>query len=66
MAGAAAMALSASGYQEPLCRFRRIFLNLRNYATELLDRSTLSDVAKGLPVAEPEVLAPGFTAGDRI
>ena len=62
--------VSISGYercsQESLCRFRRVFLNLRNYATELMDQSTLADVARGLPVAKPEVFVPGFTAGDGI
>jgi Rrf2 family protein len=62
--------VSISGYkrcsQEPVCRFRRVFLNARNYVTDLLDHATLADVAKGLPVSRPEVFAPGFTSGDGI
>lgn len=62
--------VSTSGYkrcsQEPLCRFRRVFLNIRNYVTTLLDDATLADVAKGLPVARPEVFAPEFTGGEGI
>ena len=60
------MALSATGYQDPLGRFRRVFLNLRNYATQLMDRSTLAHVAEGLPVTRPEVIAPGTTTGNGI
>jgi Rrf2 family protein len=62
--------VSVGGYircsQEPLCRFRRVFLNARNYVTNLMDHSTLADVAKGLPVAKPEVFVPEFTAGEGI
>jgi Rrf2 family protein len=62
--------VSVSGYtrcsQEPLCRFRRVFLNARNYVTSLMDHSTLADVAKGMPVTKPEVFAPEFTAGEGI
>jgi Rrf2 family protein len=52
--------------QEPLCRFRRVFLNVRNYIAGILDHATLADVAKGLPVTRPEVLTPGFTGGEGI
>jgi Rrf2 family protein len=62
--------VSISGYkrcsQEPLCRFRRVFLNARNYVTSLMDHSTLADVAKGMPVTKPEVFALEFTAGEGI
>ena len=62
--------VSASGYarcsQESVCRFRRVFLNVRNYVTDLMDQSTLADVAKGRPVTQPEVFAPGYTGGDGI
>jgi Rrf2 family protein len=62
--------VSVSGYkrcsQEPLCRFRRLFLNVRNYVAALLDHATLADVAKGLPVTKPEVFSPEFTAGEGI
>jgi Rrf2 family protein len=52
--------------QEPLCRFRRVFLNVRNYVAGLLDHATLADVAQGMPVARLEVLTPGFIGGEGI
>jgi Rrf2 family protein len=59
--------VSVTGYercsQEPVCRFRRIFLDARNAVASLMDRSTLADVARGQPVSKPEVLNPGFTEG---
>jgi Rrf2 family protein len=62
--------VSVSGYercsQEPLCRFRRVFLNVRNYVSTLLDDATLADVARGTPVTKPEVFAPQFVGGDGI
>jgi Rrf2 family protein len=62
--------VSVSGYkrcsQEAVCRFRRVFLDARNYVTELMDSSTLADVAKGLPVTGREVFAPGFVGGEGI
>ena len=62
--------VSVNGYercsQEPLCRFRRVFLNVRNYVASLLDHATLADVAQGAPVARPEVFTPQFTGGEGI
>ena len=62
--------VSVSGYtrctQEPVCRFRRVFLDVRNYATRLMDSSTLESVAKGAPVTSREVLASGFVGGEGI
>lgn len=52
--------------QEPVCRFRRVFLNARNYVTELMDNATLAVVAKGEPVTGQEVFAPGFVGGEGI
>lgn len=61
--------VSLSGYkrcsQEPVCRFRRIFFDIRNYVTEVMDRSTLAEVAKGAPVSKQEVWA-GFEEGEGI
>jgi len=61
--------VSLSGYkrcsQEPVCRFRRVFLDIRNYVTAVMDRSTLADVAKGAPVSKREVWA-GFIGGEGI
>jgi len=62
--------VSVTGYercsQEPVCRFRRVFLNVRNYVANLLDHATLADVAREMPVAKPEVFAPGFIGGEGI
>ena len=62
--------VSVSAYkrcsQEPLCRFRRVFLNVPNYVATLLDQATLADVAKGLPVGRPEVFTLEFTGGEGI
>ncbi len=52
--------------QEPLCRFRRVFLNVRNYVAGLLDNASLADVAKGVPVTRPEVFTHGFVGGEGI
>lgn len=61
--------VSVKGYercsQEPVCRFRRVFLDVRNYVASLMDRSTLADVAKGAPVSQAEVSA-GFMGGEGI
>lgn len=62
--------VSVSGYrrcsQEPVCRFRRVFLDVRNYASRRMDSATLESVFKGLPVTREEVFAPGFVGGEGI
>jgi Rrf2 family protein len=62
--------VSVSGYQpctqEPVCRFRRVFLDARNYVARLMDKATLAEVIKGTPVTAGEVLAAEFIAGDGI
>jgi len=61
--------VSLSGYkrcsQEPVCRFRRVFFDIRNYVTSVMDQSTLAQVAKGAPVSKQEVWA-GFVEGEGI
>jgi Rrf2 family protein len=61
--------VSVTGYQrcsqESVCRFRRVFFDARNFVANLMDRSTLAEVAKGLPLAKHEVSA-GFTEGEGI
>jgi Rrf2 family protein len=61
--------VSVAGYkrcsQEPVCRFRRIFLDVRNYVAGVMDRSTLADVAKVLPVSKLEISGT-FTGGEGI
>jgi Rrf2 family protein len=62
--------VSVSGYkkctQEPVCRFRRVLLDARNYVTELMDQATLAEVAKASPVTGKEVFAPELIGGDGI
>ncbi|MCX6898025.1 MAG: Rrf2 family transcriptional regulator [Verrucomicrobia bacterium] len=52
--------------QEPVCRFRRVFLTARNTVAELMDKTTLADVAKGMPVTGAEILRGVFSDGDGI
>jgi Rrf2 family protein len=51
--------VSASQYercsQEPVCRFRRVFLQIRNDTTRLMDQATLASVYAGQPVRPQEV-----------
>jgi Rrf2 family protein len=51
--------VSVNGYQrcsqESVCRFRRVFLDARNYVASLMDRATLAEVAKGAPVSKLEI-----------
>jgi Rrf2 family protein len=62
--------VSTTGYkrcsQEPVCRFRRVFLDARNYVARLMDHATLADVVKGAPVSGREVFEPGFIGGEGI
>lgn len=61
--------VSVTGYQrctqEPVCRFRRVFFDARNYVANLMDRSTLAEVAKGAPLKKHEI-ATGFIGGEGI
>jgi Rrf2 family protein len=59
--------VSVNGYvrcpQESTCRFRRIFLNARNYIAKLMDQTTLAAVFLGEPVRDQEVFASELEAG---
>lgn len=61
--------VSVRGYercsQEPVCKFRRVFLDVRNYIAGAMDRALLSEVAKGTPVSKREV-SMGFIGGEGI
>ena len=61
--------VSVTGYkrctQEPVCRFRRVFLDVRNYVAGVMDRASLAEVAKGSPVSRREIAA-GFIGGEGI
>jgi Rrf2 family protein len=52
--------------QESVCRFRRVFLDARNYVSALMENSTLDVVAKGAPVSGREVFDAGFVGGSGI
>ncbi len=62
--------VSVSGYarctQEPVCRFRRVFYDARNYVTRLMDSATLGQVFKGVPVSKEEIFSAEFTGGEGI
>ncbi|HTR42604.1 MAG TPA: Rrf2 family transcriptional regulator [Pseudomonadales bacterium] len=62
--------VSVHGYkrcsQEPVCRFRRVFFDIRNYVAGVMDRATLAEVAKGAPLSRREVWAGFFTEGEGI
>jgi len=51
--------VSATGYkccsQEQVCRFRRLFLDIRNYIARSMDEATLEAVFKAAPVTREEV-----------
>ena len=61
--------VSVSGYkrcsQEPVCRFRRVFFDARNYVANLMERATLAEVAKGAPLSKQEISS-GFIGGEGI
>jgi Rrf2 family protein len=61
--------VSVTGYkrcsQESVCRFRRVFFNARNYVAGLMDRATLADVSKSLPLTLREVSGE-FVGGEGI
>ncbi|MGN6369465.1 MAG: RrF2 family transcriptional regulator [Phycisphaerae bacterium] len=52
--------------QEPKCSFRRIFLEIRNYAAARLENATLANIINGPAVTELEVRGGGFRDGDGI
>jgi Rrf2 family protein len=62
--------VSISGYkrcsQESVCRFRRVFLDARNYIVSLMDRASLGEVARGAPVTRREVMEAQFVGGEGI
>jgi len=61
--------VSVTGYkrcsQEPVCKFRRVFLDARNYVAGVMDKATLAEVSKHSPVTKREVSA-GFIGGEGI
>jgi Rrf2 family protein len=61
--------VSVTGYkrcsQEPVCKFRRVFLDARNYVAGVMDKATLAEIAKRAPVTKREMAA-GFMGGEGI
>lgn len=61
--------VSVTGYkrcsQEAVCRFRRVFLDARNYVACVMDRASLAEVAQRLPVSKQEV-STDFMGGEGI
>ncbi len=59
--------VSASHYercsQEPVCRFRRVLLDIRNMTTRFMDEATLATVFEGPPVTRKEVFSPELMGG---
>jgi Rrf2 family protein len=52
--------------QEPVCRFRRLFLEIRNDVADRMERTSLAELHTGLPVSEPEVFDQRYINGDGI
>jgi Rrf2 family protein len=48
--------------QEPVCRFRRVLLEIRNDTARVLDHATLAHVHAGAPVSVREVFAAELVA----
>ncbi|MDZ4741826.1 MAG: Rrf2 family transcriptional regulator [Verrucomicrobiota bacterium] len=59
--------VSFSGYercsQEPVCRFRRVMLDIRNYVANLMDQATLAHVFQGRVVTNEEVFSDRLIGG---
>ena len=49
--------------QEPTCTFRRVLLDVRNHTADLLDRTTLAELALGRPRLAADAYTQEFTGG---
>jgi len=62
--------VSATNYQpcsqQPRCKFRRVFLEIRNLTAAVMDRATLALVASGKPIAHCSRDAQTFADGEGI
>jgi Rrf2 family protein len=52
--------------QEPVCRFRRVLLDVRNYTARRMDAATLAAVYAGPVVTREEVFSTEFVGGEGI
>ncbi|MGL4464319.1 MAG: RrF2 family transcriptional regulator [Planctomycetia bacterium] len=59
--------VSVHGYeqcsQEPVCRFRRVLLEVRNFSARLLERASLAQLLTGQPVSRAEVFDEQLVGG---
>jgi Rrf2 family protein len=49
--------------QEPVCRMRRLFLDVRNDIVKFMDHTTLKMIYQGTPVSRTEIYAPELLHG---
>jgi len=49
--------------QEPVCRFRRVLLDIRNQTARVMDNATLASVISGKPVRREEVFGDIVSGG---
>ena len=49
--------------QEPICRFRRMLLEIRNLTAAIMDRTTLADLVKNTPPSYKEVFGEQYIDG---
>ncbi len=52
--------------QSETCRFRRVFLDIRNLVARVMDNTTIATVASYAPVSNPEVFQLELTGGEGI
>ena len=52
--------------QEAVCRFRRVFLDVRNTTARLMDATSLAVAFSGLPVRQQEIFEDALVGGDGI
>jgi Rrf2 family protein len=52
--------------QRPVCRFRQLFLDVRNYAAKLMDNATLGSIFQGVAVTEEKLFEKQFIDGEGI
>lgn len=52
--------------QRPVCRFRQLFLDVRNYAAKLMDHATLGSIFRGIAVMDEMNFEQQFVNGEGI
>jgi Rrf2 family protein len=64
--GCVSVTRNESCSQSPTCRFRRVFLDVRNLVARVMDNTTIATVASYAPVTNPEVFQLELTGGEGI